>query len=140
MLETHHIFWPTHHNIWAKLILSFKKGGLKTNFFSISLCLVDPPVKRKQTFDSKPCSLWSKFWKENEEVSSWFQRGKDGCSFEGICNPLYNLKKIVQLRLKLNTKLGLHHHHPPTTTNFSKGSRLGRRLRFDTQTSLRLNN
>ena len=37
---------------------------------------------------------------------------------------------IVQLGLKLNTKLGLDHHHPPTTTNFSKGSRLGRRLRF----------
>ena len=38
--------------------------------------------------------------------------------------------EIVQLGLKLNTKLGLDHHHPPTTTNFSKGSRLGRRLRF----------
>ena len=43
---------------------------------------------------------------------------------------------VVQLGLKLNTKLGLDHnhppptHHPPPTTNFSKGSRLGRRLRF----------
>ena len=36
---------------------------------------------------------------------------------------------IVQLGLKLNTKLDLD-HPPPTTTNFSKGSRLGRRLRF----------
>ena len=41
--------------------------------------------------------------------------------------------EIVQLGLKLNTKLGLDHHpptHHPPTTNFSKGSRLGRRLRF----------
>ena len=38
-------------------------------------------------------------------------------------------RKIVQHGLKLTTKLGLD-HHPPTTTNFSKGSRLGRRLRF----------
>ena len=37
---------------------------------------------------------------------------------------------IVQLGLKLNTKLGLNHHPPLTTINFSKGSRLGRRLRF----------
>ena len=36
---------------------------------------------------------------------------------------------IVQLELKLNTKLGLD-HPPPTATNVSMGSRLGRRLRF----------
>ena len=37
---------------------------------------------------------------------------------------------VVQLGLKLNTKLGLD-HPPPTPTNFSKCSRLGNRLRFD---------
>ena len=36
---------------------------------------------------------------------------------------------VAQLGLKLNTKLGLD-HPPPTTTNFSTGSRLGRRLRL----------
>ena len=42
------------------------------------------------------------------------------------------LKFIVQLGLdlKLNTKIGLN-HHPPPTTNFLKGSRPSRRLRFD---------
>ena len=54
------------------------------------------------------------------------------------------MMEIVQLGLKLNTKLGLDHspptHHlPPTTTNFSKGSRLGRRLRFNMEASVRLN-
>ena len=46
------------------------------------------------------------------------------------------------LRLKLNTKMGLHtthhHHAPPTTRNFSEGSRLCKRLRFGTQATLRL--
>ena len=52
----------------------------------------------------------------------------------------YHYQLVVQLGLKLNTKLGLDHppptHPPPTTTNFSKGSSLGRRLRFYKQASL----
>ena len=47
---------------------------------------------------------------------------------------MYLKTVIVQLGLdlKLNTKIGInHHHHHPPTTNFLKGSRLRRRLRFD---------
>ena len=39
------------------------------------------------------------------------------------------VKQIVKLELKLNTKLGLHTTHP--TTNILKGSKPGRRIRFD---------
>jgi len=49
------------------------------------------------------------------------------------------LLKIVQLGLgfKLNTKIGLHTTHPPTHhTNFLKGSRPSRRLRFGMLTLL----
>ena len=49
-----------------------------------------------------------------------------GCDY----SILPSTRVIVQLGIKLNIKLGLDHHHPPTTTNFSKGFRLGRRLRF----------
>ena len=64
--------------------------------------------------------------------------------FKSVVCPLVRLNlvhcgvkmPVVQLGLKLNTKLGLDQHpppiHPPPTTNFSKGSRLGRRLRFYT--------
>ena len=47
---------------------------------------------------------------------------------------------LFSLSLKLNTKITLDHpptHHPPTT-NFSKGSRLSRRLRFEMKALLRL--
>ena len=47
---------------------------------------------------------------------------------------------IVKLGLKLNTKITLNHHPPPPTTNFLKGSRLHRRLRFDMQAFLGIRN
>ena len=37
---------------------------------------------------------------------------------------------IVKLEVKLNTKIGLHTHPPHPTTNFLKGSRPSRRLKF----------
>ena len=48
----------------------------------------------------------------------------------------------ARLRLKLNTRIGLHTtHHPPitTTTYFLRDSRLSRILRFDMYTSLTSN-
>ena len=44
---------------------------------------------------------------------------------------------MLSLRLKLNTKITFN-HPPPPTTNFLKGSRPSRSLRFDMQAYLRI--
>ena len=46
----------------------------------------------------------------------------------------FDKKLLLSLRLKLNTKITLNH---PPTTNFFKGSRPSRRLRFDMRAYLK---